>query len=163
MESIAELSFFKLSFDDKGGLEDRQQIAELIDHISTATPARLAVVSHGWRNDEDYATTLYSELFTNVAQRLKARGVPRASMPTVVGIYWPSMALPEFGSVTAKPDADGVAAAVMPAPGIDPDTIKVQLESLIKAFGGGPQLQQAKALLNHLGDRPGDQITFVNL
>ena len=50
-----------------------------------------------------------------------------------------------------------------PAPGVNPDMIKAQLDDLIRAFGGGAQLQQAKALLDNLEDRPGDQIAFVKL
>ena len=163
MDTIAELPFLKLGFDDKGVLEDRQQVAQLIDHISAAKPERLAVVSHGWRNDEGYATALYTELFTNVVDCLKARGSPRSSMPAVVGVYWPAMALPEeFGSAARPPNADGAAAALAGHRRVDPNTIRAQLEAL-KAFGGEAELEQAKALLENLEDRPCDQIAFVKL
>jgi hypothetical protein len=163
MDTIAELPFLKLGFDDKGVLEHRQQVAQLIDHISAAKPERLVVVSHGWRNDEGYATALYTELFTNVADCLKARGSPRSSMPAVVGVYWPAMALPEeFGSAASPPNDDGAAAALADHRGVDPNTIRAQLEAL-KAFGGEAELEQTKALLDNLEDRPGDQIAFVKL
>jgi hypothetical protein len=127
MDTIAELPFLKLGFDDKGVLEDRQQVARLIDHIGAAKPERLAVVSHGWRNDEGYATALYTELFTNVVDCLKARGSPRSSMPAVVGVYWPAMALPEeFGSAASPRNADGTATALAGHRRVDPNMISTR-------------------------------------
>jgi hypothetical protein len=127
-----------------------------------SAPAIASSPTHGWRNDANYATALYTELFTNVAARLKAKGVPRSGLPTVVGVYWPSMALPEFDGVTPRqPNADGD--AVARAPSVDPARIRDQLDDLIQAFGGQAQLEQAKALLDNLEDRPGDQVEFVKL
>jgi len=162
MDTIAGLPFLKLRFDDKGALEDRQQLANILGHIGSAKPARLAAISHGWRNDEHDATSLYTELFTNVAASLRARHAPQSQLPAVVGVYWPSMALPEFGAVGPAPPSSGAAAAAR-APSVDPVKIKKQLDALIEAFGGKAELEQAKALLDGLEDRPGDQGKFVEL
>ncbi len=86
METIAGLPFFRLSFDDTGAPTDQQQLARLIDHVRSSNVARLAVVSHGWRNSEHDATALYTELFTNVAGRLTGLGTPHAEMPTIFGV-----------------------------------------------------------------------------
>jgi hypothetical protein len=166
MDTIAELPFLKLNFDEKGALEDPQQLTLLLNHLDHVRPRRLSVVSHGWRNDADYATSLYRELFTNVSTRLKGRGVSGSGLPTVVGVYWPSLALPEEFGRPAAPQArgsDGAAAATR-GPSVDPDRIKDQLDALIEGtFGGREELEQAKNLLDDLEDRPGDQIKFVEL
>lgn len=162
MDRISGLPFFKLEFDERGGLEDRQQITDLLNHVDGVRPARLAIVSHGWRNSADDATALYTELFTNVATSLRERGAPDAQLPTVVGVYWPSMALPEFAAAPPQATDGGVAAAVH-APSIDPAIIGKQLDALSDAFGGATKLAEAKALLDNLEDRPSDQVEFVKL
>ena len=157
-------AFFYTAFQRKRNIGGRIQLAQLINHLNSRQAHHLAVVSHGWRNDENYATSLYRELFTNVAANLKSRGSLSWGLPTVVGVYWPSMALPEdLDSPRFQPKAEGAAAAATASPSVEPEKIRAQLTALIQAFGGKSQLEQAKALLDNIEDRPGDQIKFVEL
>ena len=164
MDAIANLSFFRLHYDDKGVLQDSTELTRLRSHIAEKKPARLLVISHGWRNDAEDATALYEELVSNVSARLEALAVPASELPAVVGLYWPSMALPEeFRSPAAPaPGQDGAAAAVR-APDLKPDRIKARLDVLIDALGGSDELERAKALVDTLADSPPEQVEFVKL
>jgi hypothetical protein len=162
MDTIAGLPFAKLVFANDGSLVEAQQLADLLARIRAAKPARLAVVSHGWRNDAADATALYEELFTNIAATLAARG---AQAPSVVGVYWTSMALPEEFGGGAPQGAKPEGAAVRLAAGqrLDPQRIGERLDRLKATFGGAAQLDLAKSLLDNLEDRPKDQVAFVEL
>jgi hypothetical protein len=94
---------------------------------------------------------------------LKARSVPAAKMPTVVGVYWTSMALPEELNGAAKANGGlGVATATGGGPSVDPKVIADQLDALKRAFGGGTDLDRARALLDTIEDRPNDRAAFVD-
>jgi hypothetical protein len=164
MDAIANLSFFKLHYDGEGVLQDPTDLARLTKHVAERRPARLVVVSHGWRNDPDDATALYQELVSNVSARLDALAVPASELPAVVGLYWPSMALPEEfrNSAAPAPSQDGGAAALR-APDTMPDRVKTRLDALIDALGGNDNLKRAKALVDTLEESPANQTDFVKL
>jgi hypothetical protein len=165
MNAIADLPFFPIHFDASGAPEHQTEIDALLAHIAANSPARLVVVSHGWRNDETYAQQLYNDLFGNVAARLKTLGSAPKDLPTIAGVFWPSMALPEFddSSATNQNKQDGAAAA-LDAPELDQKVVEDQIDALISnGFGNGDLLISAKALLGTLEDSPANCKKFVEL
>ena len=159
MSKIADLPFFKLHFSNSGD-PDAGEMKALGDHAAANKSQKLAVVSHGWRNDENDADGLYTELFTRVAQRLKALGAP-AGATTVVGVYWRSMALPEFDGPARSGGAGHAASAS--APPADKSKLEARIKALGDAFGGAAQLEEARALLEKLENQESARRRFVEL
>src|SRR5688572_8389148 len=50
----------------------------------------LVVVSHGWNNDEADATTLYTKLFTNLAQETAGDAAFGQRRLAILGVIWPA-------------------------------------------------------------------------
>lgn len=99
MESIHGFDFVRLKLDANGKLEGTQALAELKQASAGATDAVL--IAHGFRNDENDATGLYTRFLETFRQNLgrpelQARLGSRKFV--VAGIYWPSKAFKEaFG------------------------------------------------------------------
>ena len=149
MESIENFDFFRLQFDENGNLIQNQALDEMKQHAQSAGATDAIFISHGFRNDEDDATSLYTRFLTTfrgqIGGALEAGLSPRKFV--VAGVYWPSKPFTEVGDQTASAD-----------------TVKQQLQDM-KATQATtaqqPSLDRAIALLGNVeGDR-GAQDEFV--
>jgi hypothetical protein len=86
METIGPSKFLWLNFDKAGGLEDPGAERALLAAISDPQIQDLVVISHGWKNDQNAAWRLYSELWPNVCAKLSRD--PATIL--VAGVTWPA-------------------------------------------------------------------------
>lgn len=156
MNAIEGLPFYALHFNEQGSPE-AADVAALTAHLAEKKPKKLVVVSHGWRNDENDATALYTELFTNVSKRLKDLGEDDGSA-SIAAVFWPSMVLPEFSE---PPQAVNGRAASAAGKTLDKDCVLVQIDQLIAVFGHEEELKKAKLLLDSLEDKDTAKRYFI--
>jgi hypothetical protein len=101
MESVQGFDFFRLQFDADGNPQTLQVLAELEQRAAAAGATDAILIAHGFRNDENDATGLYTRFLETLRQNL-GRPEFQASLGArkyvVAGIYWPSKAFKEaFG------------------------------------------------------------------
>jgi len=150
MESIQGFDFFQLQFDADGNLQTPQVLAELEQRASAAGATDAILIAHGFRNDENDATGLYTRFLETLRQNL-SRPEFQASLGqrkyVVAGIYWPSKAFKEEfggdeGSVQGLDDELA-----------EKQAVRQQLEEL-KADAATPEqaakIDQAIQLLDHV-------------
>src|SRR5213594_1922599 len=93
MADISGFPFYRVEFDKSAGLVDPAQVEAVVDAAGPAAGLTdLLVVSHGWNDDMNQAYDLYSNLFKQFRDVLKAGSVPGVAGRTfaVLGIFWPS-------------------------------------------------------------------------
>lgn len=101
MESVHGFDFFRLKFDASGKLQEAQTLEELKQRANAAGATDAVLIAHGFRNDENDATGLYTRFLETFRQNL-SRPELQPSLGSrkfiVAGIYWPSKAFKEaFG------------------------------------------------------------------
>jgi hypothetical protein len=101
MERIAGFDFFSLTYDDEGKPTSPQELEQLITHAERAAATDAVLIAHGFRNDIQDASALYTRFLTTLRAHLSD---PRLSTAlggrrfVVGGVYWPSKAFSEtFG------------------------------------------------------------------
>jgi hypothetical protein len=98
MESVHGFDFFRLKFDANGKLQEAQTFEELKQRANAAGATDAVLIAHGFRNDEDDATGLYTRFLETFRQNL-SRPELQSSLGSrkfiVAGIYWPSKAFKE--------------------------------------------------------------------
>jgi hypothetical protein len=95
MQNIQGFDFIALQFDGDGNLPDTSQSAELQQAAGAATDVIL--FAHGFRNDENDATGLYTRFLTTFRAQLgrpEFAGIAARKF-LVAGVYWPSKSYPE--------------------------------------------------------------------
>ena len=101
MESVQGFDFFRLQFDADGNLQTPQVLAELEQRAADAGATDAILIAHGFRNDENDATGLYTRFLETLRQNLGRPEFQASLGPrkyVVAGIYWPSKAFKEaFG------------------------------------------------------------------
>src|SRR3954449_10484259 len=98
MESVHGFDFFHLKFDGDGNLQTPQALAELKQRADAAGATDAILIAHGFRNDENDATGLYTEVlgtFRANLSRPEFQPSLGARKFVVAGIYWPSKSFPE--------------------------------------------------------------------
>lgn len=90
MENIHGFDFFRLHFDGNGNLPDPSEMTNLSTGAATASDT--IVLAHGFRNDENDATRLYTNFLTTFGGHLgRPEFQPLTARKFVVaGVYWPS-------------------------------------------------------------------------
>jgi hypothetical protein len=158
MQTIHEFDFVPLNFDKSGALAPDGQFESLKQRAASATD--VIFLAHGFRNNAVDATTLYTKFLDNFRshfsrpefQNLAARNF------VVVGIFWPSKALPESfpantGSVQSlDPDAPLTAALTQKLQSLQDDSPE-----------HAAQLNQAIGLLSQVKDDASAQDRFSAL
>ena len=71
METIHGFDFFRLNFDADGKLQDNQTFEELKRRANAAGATDAIFIAHGFRNDVNDATGLYTEFLDTLGQNLK--------------------------------------------------------------------------------------------
>jgi len=101
MESVHGFDFFKLKFDGDGNPQTPQALTELEQRANAVGATDAILIAHGFRNDENDATGLYTEFLQTLRQNLGRPEFQASLGPrkfVVAGIYWPSKAFKEaFG------------------------------------------------------------------
>jgi hypothetical protein len=105
MESIHGFDFFRLKLDADGKLQDAQTFEEMKQRANAAGATDAILIAHGFRNDENDATGLYTEFLGTLRENLSRpefQPTLGARKFVAAGIYWPSKSFPEaFKSATA--------------------------------------------------------------
>jgi len=158
MESLGGFDFVRLHFDGDGALQDAAPLQEL----AKAGATDVVLIAHGFRNDEDDATSLYTGFLTTLRGHWKSGAFPGLSSRKLVvgGVYWPSKAFQESfgGSGTVQGLEDPEAA--------EKEAARAGLEDL-KAGAVTPaqkaNLDEAMSLLDQVSDSAAAQDRFVSL
>jgi len=124
---IANFDFYQLQYDTNGNLADSTQLTALTAAAQNATD--VALIAHGFRNDENDATSLYTHFLTSLRTQLARPELQSVAARKLIfaGVYWPSKAYPESwtnatpGTGTVQ-DIDATGSALA--------TAKAQLEEL---------------------------------
>lgn len=160
MESIHGFDFFRLSFDADGKLQQAQALEELKQRANAASATDAILIAHGFRNDEDDATGLYTRFLKTLRQNLsrpELQAALAARKFVVAGVYWPSKAFRETfadeGSVQGLDDELA-----------QKEAVKAQLEELKEEATSPAQaakIDHAIQLLDDLKDDTDAQDKFV--
>jgi len=161
MQSIHGFDFFSLHFDADGKLTD-DEFEDCKRRAATATDT--IFLAHGFRNDRDDATRLYTKFLDAFRAHLSRPEFSEVAKRNfvVAGVFWPSKPLPESfhsgeGSTQSiDDDAPQMAAIVKKL-----EDLREVLKdvSLTKAAA----LDQAAALLSSVKDDPAKQDKFASL
>jgi hypothetical protein len=109
MDFFSPSSFCWLEFDENGALVDKSEPAALAALVSKPDVEDLVVISHGWKNDKNDATTLYGTLWKNTLASLTKKDPKKI---VVCGILWPAKAYTTDFDDAAAEAAAGQALAV---------------------------------------------------
>lgn len=141
-----DVPLYMLPFDAQGVLQAPLTAARLIEDLRGADPVDVLVISHGWNNDWTDALDLYHRFLSAYSTVVAAKGSPRpGARLVVVGVSWPSIALPATSAPAmaadvveppAGPELTAVAEAV-----VDPAD-----RPEFYALAQSPQLDGAAAL-----------------
>ena len=90
MPNIDGFDFFPLKFDDHGTLQSRQEFEALAARANSATD--VIFIAHGFRNDENDATKLYTRFLGTLRANLSRPEFSTLASRQFVfgGVYWPS-------------------------------------------------------------------------
>ncbi len=159
MQTIQGFDFFPLHFDSDGNPQVQSEMSDLQTAAGAAGDA--IVISHGFRNDENDATTLYTNFLTTFRGQLgRAEFASVAQRKFIVGgVYWPSKPFKEVdpvdgGTVQSVDDSLAQQAAV-----------RAQLENLGSALAPDQSaaIDEAIGLLPQLENEQAAQDRFVSL
>jgi hypothetical protein len=97
MAKVEGFDFFPLTFDGDGNLEKKAELAAIAAHVASAGTTDFISFAHGFRNDEQEATALYTEFLKNLRAHFTRGELPSLAGRTfvVAGVFWPSKSFPE--------------------------------------------------------------------
>lgn len=104
MQSIEGFDYFPLVFDRNGTMESEEEFNPFIQRAVRWPATDTIIIAHGFRNDVDQATALYTNFLENVRAHLHRPefGEVASRRFVVAGVYWPSKAFREtFGEMAA--------------------------------------------------------------
>jgi hypothetical protein len=165
MQKIEEFDFFHLAFDKDGALQSTAEFDQMKQHINSESATDAVFIAHGFRNDEQDATNLYTGfLKTFRAHRTSpefqaALGGRRI---VVAAVFWPSKAFRE----TFPQGADGGGVQGLGDDAVEREQIRRQLVDLREQDARPaqrPKIDKAIALLPTLENNPDAQDEFVSL
>jgi len=93
MRTTDGFAFFPLTFDEHGEMESRGEFDAMIKRAKAAPAATdVIVLAHGFRNDENDATTLYETFLKTFRAHLSRPEFSEVAARhfVVAGVYWPS-------------------------------------------------------------------------
>jgi hypothetical protein len=163
MQNIQGFDFFPLHFDGSGNLPDPSEMSDLAAAAGSASDT--VIFAHGFRNDENDATRLYTNFLTTFRGHLTRPEFQALTARKIVaaGVYWPSKPYKEVfpsaapaGSGSVQSNDDTLA---------QQEQVRLQLEDLRTDVDAGQRgaIDQAIALLPQLDDDLDAQDRFVSL
>jgi hypothetical protein len=92
MQTLEGFDFFPLRFDDRGQLKNRQELDAFLECAKSGSATDAIFVAHGFRNDEQDATRLYTNFLRTFRAHLSRSEFASVSARRfiVAGVYWPS-------------------------------------------------------------------------
>ncbi|MGH2702438.1 MAG: hypothetical protein ACRDJ2_11785 [Actinomycetota bacterium] len=157
MKKVGGFDYLEVEFKKDGSIDDRAQVTELVQHVSTQGVTDLIVLAHGWNNDMDQARSLYEHLLNSVRSQFSGAGLDDRTV-AVFAALWPSKRFAEEEFIA------GGGASLHGPPG---ETELVdQLEDLKGTFddpGADEYLEKAKGLVSRLEDDAEAQRELVDL
>ena len=157
MENIQGFDFSRLHFDADGKLQHPQELEDLKGRAAGATDA--IFIAHGFRNDEDDASRLFTGFLQTLRQHID--GSFQASLGArrfvVAGVYWPSKAFSEdvkFEGATASIDDESAEKRQMREK-------LIELRDSDACVEQKPRIDKAIKLLDDLKGNPEAQDEFV--
>lgn len=160
MPIVEGFDFFPLKFDDQGALQSRPEFDALTARACSATD--VVFIAHGFRNDENDATGLYTRFLGTFRANLARPEFSALAGRQFVfaGVYWPSKPFREsYGDAST-----GTRGLQAPSPAIA--DARAQLEDFKQNDASPAQrdnLDRAIALLPTLENNPQAQNEFVKL
>ena len=164
MQTIEGFPFFSLTFDQDGVLESRDEFGAMVERAKTAPRATDAIfLAHGFRNDVNDASRLYSTFLRNFRAHLSRTEFKDIAGRRFLaaGVYWPCQAIQrdlrqreQRHARASEPGTNAMADA------------KAELEELKKDDATPAQrrkLDKAIKLLPKLDGNPKAQDDFVKL
>jgi hypothetical protein len=139
---------YVLPFDKSGVLLAPVTAGRLHAAVADDAISDVLVLSHGWNTDWTGAVDFYRRFVAALDQVVRANGSPRAAMRLlIVGVSWPSIALPEVGApmmagAADESDAGGSAIAEL----VDPPD-RAEFAALIRSAGLDPAAARRMAQL----------------
>lgn len=165
MRTIEGFNFFPLMFDRDGTLESTAELDVLKQHLTSGAATDAIFIAHGFRNDEQDATRLYTSFLKTLGAHFR-RPEFRTSLGSrtfaAVGVFWPSQAFRE--SFGALPDEGGVQGTGTEA--IELANARRQLEELRDSYATPaqrPKIERALTLLPSVKGSATAQDDFVAL
>ena len=158
MQNIHGFDYFPVNFDEQGKGTNPSEMAALQQRAATATDA--IFFAHGFRNNEQDATTLYSNFLQSFRAHLARPefAALAARNYVIAGTYWPSKQFPEsFGTVEGAVQSVDEESTVPPALTQKLDNLKAALPE------HAAELTQAAALLPQLNTDVAAQDRFAAL
>lgn len=159
MQNIAGFDFFPLQYDGNGNLPAADQLNALVPAAAAATD--VIFLAHGFRNDENDATSLYTRFLTSLRGHLGRAEFQSVAARKILaaGVYWPSKSYQESfpADSGAVQDVD-VTAAQMEA--VRQKLLELQTDA---TAGQKQALDQAIGLLPTLEHHTDAQDQFVSL
>jgi predicted alpha/beta hydrolase family esterase len=154
MNDIAGIPYVEAEFDKDGTLKTAV--------VLPAGVTDIAVISHGWNNNNADAEGLYQRLFTNFAN-LDEPDLQGRSL-AIVGVVWPSKQFDEMvAAVAANESAQGSASLQPEAQSKSDAMLAEKLDSMAEFFGAAHKqtLAELKALIPDLSDKGSARKQFV--
>jgi hypothetical protein len=157
MQNIEGFPFFALNFDDHGTLELRQPLDALLDRARSDDATDAVFIAHGFRNDVNDATNLYTNFLKTFRKQLARPEFKAVAARRFVvgGVYWPSKPFRE--------EFDNTRGLVNPAEAMA--DARAQLDELERdaAPAHRAKLEKARKLLPSLDGNLEAQDEFVSL
>jgi hypothetical protein len=158
METISGFDFFRLHFDADGKLEQNQELGALKQGAAQATDA--IFIAHGFRNDENDATGLYTRFLQNL--RAQINGPFQATLGprrfVVGGVYWPSKRFSE--DVNFEGSAAGIEDEITGKEQVRAKLI--DLRDTVACAEQKPRIDKAIALLDQVKGNTAAQDRFAD-
>ena len=157
MTTVAGFDYFEVEFTKDGSIDDRNQVKELTDSLSSDGVTDLVVLAHGWNNDMGEARRLYERLLGSVKTQMSDAELGERKLG-VLAVLWPSKRFAEEELIA------GGGASVTGAP--DETELVDRLEGLKGTFdddNADDNLEKAKSLIPKLGEDKEAQKEFVDL
>ena len=141
MQTIEGFDFFPLTFDAEGGLESRPEFDGFLARAKDGPATDAVFIAHGFRNDVNDATTLYTKFLRTFRAHLSRPefNTVAARQFVVGGVYWPSKPFRETydekaaGTRGLQNPAEALASAEAQLDDLKKDTTPAQRKKLDKA------------------------------
>jgi hypothetical protein len=160
--TIEGFDFFPVNCDDRGALTTPAEFAAVVDRVRDKPASDVVFIAHGFRNDENDATRLYTHFLQTLRanmQRPEFASLGQRAF-VIVGVYWPSKTFREaFGE-----DLDETRALRSPAAELAEARVRLEAMKAEDAHGAQKEnIQRAIDLLPTLEGNPRAQDEFVKL
>ena len=153
MQTIEGFDFFPLTFDAEGKLESRQEFDAFLARAKDGPATDAIFIAHGFRNDVNDATSLYSKFLQTFRAHLSRPefGTVATRRFVVAGVYWPSKPFRETydekaaGTRGLQNPAEAMAGAEVQLDDLKKDATPAQrakldkAATLLPALGGNAQ------------------------